>query len=114
VLQVFHLHDAGVIDQDVEGRILPGNLACESLQLSRVLHIQCRRPHTRVGCGYEIEHSLATAGNDHLISELVKGFGQCAPDARTAASDENSVACHLHECISLSLQNKLITVESST
>jgi hypothetical protein len=35
---------------------------------------------------------MPTAGDDHLIVELVKSLGQSAADAGTAAGDEDGVA----------------------
>ena len=59
--------------------------------------IQHNRGHAGVGVGDFAERFFPAAGHDDFVAESVKGFRQPAPDAGTAASDENGILMRFHE-----------------
>jgi hypothetical protein len=46
---------------------------------------------------------LSSTGDDHVIAASVEGFGQAAPDAGSAAGDDDRVAREFHVFASLLL-----------
>ena len=57
--------------------------------------IEFDRLHTGVGGDDLVEMGPAAAGNDHLVTALVKSLGEAPPDAGCSAGDENGVAGEL-------------------
>jgi hypothetical protein len=96
--QIFDPHNTGVVDEDVERRILLGHLGSESANVSGVFDVEYGRSHARVLGSSFIERLLATAGDDDLVPERVKSFCQTASNARTAAGDQDCVAGNFHAC----------------
>jgi len=96
VVEGFVVHDAGVIDEDVEGGILAGDLGGKGGERVEILHVEDGGLHAGIGGGNFIEEGFAASGNDELITFFVEGFGKGAADAGTAAGDEDGVAGDLH------------------
>ena len=96
VAEVFVLHDAGVIDKDVEGGELGGDLGGEGGEGIEILDVEDGGLHAGIGGRDFVEEGSAAAGNDELIAFFVEGFSESAADAGAAAGDEDGVAGDLH------------------
>src|SRR5713226_4422006 len=90
------MHDAGVVDQHVELRVLRDEPAGDGGNAGRVFDVQLDPSHAWVCLGDLGEVPLSPAGYDYLIAALVEGLGQAAADARSAAGDEDRVAREFH------------------
>src|SRR6185437_10222776 len=89
-------HDAGVVDEDVEGGEVGGDFGGEGFNRGRIFDIEREGSHAGVGGDGLIEHGLTAAGNDDLVALLVEGLGEAAADAGSAAGDEDGVARSVH------------------
>ncbi|MNT91729.1 hypothetical protein D3C72_2328780 [compost metagenome] len=67
------------------------------LDAGRVVDVELDGGHAGVGVERLLQSFLAPSRDDHLIAQLVEGFGQAPADAGAAASDEDRVASHAHE-----------------
>ena len=85
------LHDAGVVDQDVQRRVFGLHLDDETLKVIGALDVEREGFHAGVGGGGLVERSLAAAGDDDLVAPFVEGFGERAADAAATAGDEGGV-----------------------
>jgi len=90
------LHDAGIVDDDIDAGMRGGRLCGKGLDVVGVHHVDGERRHAGIGRCHLVECLLPAAGDDHLVAELVESFRQRPADAGIAAGDENGVACHLH------------------
>jgi len=95
--KVLAAHDAGVVDEDVEGGELSDNLPGKCTDGGAVFDIELERLDARVGGGGFGESAEAAAGDDDLVAESVEGLSEAAANARAAASDEDRVAGGIHE-----------------
>ena len=96
LIEIFGLHDAGVMDEDVEGGELAGYLGGEGGEGVEILHVEDGGLHAGIGGRDFIEEGFAASGDDELIAFFVEGFGEGAADAGAAAGDEDGVASDLH------------------
>src|SRR4051794_9320786 len=80
-------------------------MMCYEIGQLRVLltlwHVDCNAfeldcDHARVGGDNLIEFGAPAAGNDHLVAALVERLGEPSSDSRSAAGDEDGVACEFH------------------
>ena len=95
-LEVFGAHDAGIVDDDVERWILGRQPRRQGLDAADVIDVELQRPHAGILRHDAFELRPAAAGDDDLVAERVKRFGQPAADAGAAAGDQNGVAGHVH------------------
>ena len=94
--EVFILHDAGVVDEDVERGEAADEVRGEGGEGVEAGHVEDCGGHARIGCRDFVEQSLAAAGDNDLVAELVKGLCQGAADTGAAAGDEDRVVAGLH------------------
>ena len=99
--EVFGAHDARVLDDDVQGRVVLLHLCREVADAGGVFDIERGGLHAGVRRRRLVEDALAAAGDDDLIAEGVKGFGESATDARAAAGDQDGVAGDIHDDVPL-------------
>jgi hypothetical protein len=85
------LHDSGVVDHDVELRILGDELLCRRADALWVLKIKLDRGYSRIRPRPCFQMRFPATGNDDLVSAFVQRLRQAAPDPRTTARDENRV-----------------------
>jgi hypothetical protein len=69
---------------------------------------QGNRTHSGVSAGRLVQNVLPAPCNDDLVSELVEGFREAAPDARAASGDEN---CMPVDCINAVLLHSGVGAE---
>jgi hypothetical protein len=86
------LHDAGVIDEDVEVGMLGDQLRRHTVDARRIGDVELNRFHAGVGRDHHVEVAAPATRDDDLVVELVQGLGEAAADTRPAASDEDGVA----------------------
>src|SRR6202158_4828019 len=91
-----NLHDTGVVDQDVELRILGDELLCHRGDALRVLKVQLDRDHSGIRLRRYFQMRSPATGNDDLVPAFVQRLRQATSDPRTTACDENRVACENH------------------
>lgn len=94
--QVFGAHDAGVVDDGVEGGVIGGELSGDFADVGGVFDVEDDGGHAGVGGGGLAEDLFAAAGDDHFVSELVEGFCEGAADSGAAAGDEDCVSSDVH------------------
>ena len=94
--EVFGAHDAGVVDDDVEGWVGGGEFGGYGADVGRVFDVEGDGGHAGVGGGGVVEDGLAAAGDDDFVAEGVEGFGEGAADAGAAAGDEDGVSGDVH------------------
>ena len=94
--EVFGAHDAGVVDDGVEGGMVDGELRGDLADVGGVFDVEDDGGHTGVGGGGVVEDLLAAAGDDDFVSELVEGFCEAAADSGAAAGDEDRVSGGFH------------------
>ena len=68
VEEVFGAHDAGVVDDHVEGREISGDFLAEYADGGRVFNVEGGGGHAGVGGGGFVEDLLAAAGDDDLVA----------------------------------------------
>lgn len=85
-------HDAGVIDDDIQFRVLMDEICRDAGDLRRVTHVDFYRIYTRVGLGDFIQQCLAAAADNYLVSFTVKGLGKPASNARSCSCNKYSIA----------------------
>ena len=93
---VLRHHDAGIEQHRIEGREIRQQLLREGRDRRRVGHVQRHRRHAGMVRDHGIEGVAPPPGDDDLIAGLVKFMRQRRADARTAAGDEDGIACGLH------------------
>jgi hypothetical protein len=93
---VFRAHDAGVVDDDVEGGEVGGELCSKGANLGGVFNIEDCGAHAGVGCDGVVENLLSAAGDDDFVAKFVEGLGEAAADTGTAAGDEDGIAGDIH------------------
>ena len=86
---ILRAHDARVVDDGVERRVVSREPGRDALDVGRVLDVECDGGHAGVGGGRLVQQSLAAPGDDDLIAEGVERLSERAADARAAAGDEN-------------------------
>jgi hypothetical protein len=94
--EVFGAHDAGVVDDDVEGGEVGGEFLGEGADAGAVFDVKDRGGHAGVGGDGFVEDLLAAAGNDDFVAEVVECLGEAAADTGAAAGDEDGVAGGFH------------------
>ena len=94
--KVFGAHDAGVVDDDVEGGEVGGQFLSEGADAGCVFDVEDRGGHAGVcGDGF-VKDFFAAAGDDDFVAEFVEGLGETAADTGAAAGDEDGVAGDFH------------------
>ncbi len=96
VVEVFGRHDAGIVDEDVEGGVPAGLLSGEEGEFVDIGDVEDGGLHAGVGGGDLVEEGFAAAGDDDLVAFFVECFSEGAADAGGAAGDEDGVAGDLH------------------
>ena len=84
-------HDPGIVDQDIERRIVCDQLLRDNGDIRRIRNIQFDRMHPRIRLGRCIQMFLAAARDDYLVAELVQCFGEATANTSTSAGDEDGV-----------------------
>ena len=90
--EIFGLHHAGVVDEDVDPRQLSFELSDEALDVLRVIDVEGHGSHAGIGLHGVVEDGGAAAGDDDLIARPMEGLSKTATDTGAAAGDEDSVA----------------------
>jgi hypothetical protein len=96
VEEVFGTHDAGVVNDDVEGGEVRGEFLREGADACGVLDVEDCGGNAWVGGGGFVEDLFAASGDDNFVAEFVEGFREPAADAGAAAGDEDGVAGGFH------------------
>jgi hypothetical protein len=94
--QDFRPHNAGIVNDDVEGREIALDLLRKAADRVAVLDIERRALHSRIGRNRLVERRLAAARDDDLVALGVKSLGECAADAGAAAGNQDRIATCLH------------------
>ena len=94
--EVFVLHDAGVVDDDVERGEVGGNFCGEGFDRGRIFDVEREGLHAGIGGDRLVEHGLTAACDNDLVALLVEGFSEAAADAGSAAGDEDGVSAGIH------------------
>src|SRR5580692_1915765 len=95
-LEVFYLHDPGVVDQHVEAGILSGDLLCQSSDSFGIVDVERQGDDSGVRFDSVVQDVLPASGDYYLVTELMEGFSQAASYTGTTAGDENSITRELH------------------
>ncbi len=95
-VEVFGAHDAGVVDDYVEGGVVGGDLLGEGGDVGGVFDVEDGGGHAGVGGGGFVEDGLAAAGDDYFVAEGLEGLCEGAAYAGASAGDEDGVAGDLH------------------
>jgi hypothetical protein len=103
---VVHLHDACVVDEDVQTRVSAKKLRRDRRDTRWIGYVELEGHHPGVGPHRVRQGLLPSASDDDLVAARVEGFGESSPDARVAASDEDRVAFQVHDDFSLFLSIK--------
>ena len=96
VEEVFGAHDAGVVDDDVEGGEVRGEFLRDGADAGCVLDVEGYGSHAWVSGDGFVEDLFAASGDDDFVAEFVEGFSESAADAGAAAGDEDGVAGGFH------------------
>ncbi len=96
VEEVFGTHDAGVVDDDVEGGVVGGELRGDAADVGGVFDVEDRWRTCRGWRRWSRRGLLAAAGDDDFVAELVEGLCEAAADTGAAAGDEDGVAGDFH------------------
>ena len=94
--KVFGAHDAGVVDDGVEGGEVGDEIGGEGADAGGVFDVEYDGGHAGIGGDCFIEHLFAAAGDDDVIAEFVEGFGETAADTGAAAGDEDRISSGVH------------------
>jgi hypothetical protein len=94
--ELFRAHDAGVVDEHVEGGEIGCCLGGKGADGGGVFDVEVERLHAGVGGSGRVERLPAASGDDDLVAEGVKRFSQSAANAGAAAGDEDGVAGGIH------------------
>jgi len=94
--QVFEAHDAGALDDCVEGWKVGDELGGKGANAECILDVEDGGGHTRVRGDGVVEELFATAGDDDLVAQCVEGFREAAADTGAAASDKDRVTGGVH------------------
>src|SRR5690606_7527904 len=94
--QVLIPHDARVVDQDVEVRVLDGDPLRERRYRIRGGDVELDCVHAASSRDGLFKGPEATSRHDDRVAEIVETSGELAADARASAGDEDGVACRLH------------------
>jgi hypothetical protein len=90
------MHDARVIDQDVQLRIARDQFFGNRRDARWIGNVEFDRFHAGIRPEGFGEVPLAAARDDDFVPELVESLGQATPDARAAAGDEDRVSGEFH------------------
>ena len=99
--EILRPHDACVIDHDIQRGMAFNHLRRERTDIFGIINIERDRRHPGIGVGSFIEDLLTSAGDDDLVAQGVKSFGEAPPDAGTAAGDKNGVFSEFHSMSAL-------------
>jgi hypothetical protein len=99
--KLFAAHDACVVDEDIERGEFGDSLRGECAKRDGIAHVDNEGLHAGVGGDDFVEGLAPAAGNDNLVAESVKRFGESAAKTGAAASDENCIAAEIHGTICL-------------
>ena len=78
--EVFGAHDAGVVDDYVEGGVVGRRAGGDFADVGGVFDVELDGAHAGIGGGGLVEDLLAAAGDDDLVAEVVEGFCEAAAD----------------------------------
>ena len=96
VEEVFGAHDAGVVDDYVEGGVVLRQLRGYFADVGGVFDVELDGADAWICGGGLVEDLLPAAGDDDFVAEFVEGFCEAAADSGAAAGDENSVSGGFH------------------
>ena len=108
--KVFGAHDAGVVDDGVEGGEVGDELGGEGADAGGVFDVEHGRRHAGIGGDCFIEHLFAAAGDDDVIAEFVERLGETAADTGAAAGDEDGVASGVHGDVSPGFNSRMVCI----
>src|SRR5258708_22737428 len=94
--RIVNLHDTGVVDQDVELRILGDELLCYRGDALRVLKVQLDRDYSGIRLPRCFQMRFPPTGNDDQVPAFVQRLREATSDPRTTTCDENRVSCENH------------------
>src|SRR5689334_21388813 len=93
-MHVVHLHDACVVDQHIQFRILLHQRIGDSCNALAVLDVEFNELYP--GIRDLLRHTVAESRDDDLVAFRVQRLRETAPDTRTSACDEDRVARQFH------------------
>ena len=97
--RVLRCHNARVVDQNVQGRVILADACAKRCDRPWVSHVQRDEHHSRIGRSHLPKRPGASPGDDDAVAARVKCLGQPAAYPRTAPGDEDCVARHLHAAL---------------
>src|SRR6202161_4149883 len=95
------VHDTGVVDDDVQGRMGREQLGDYDVDGARIGDVQYDGVHAGLGRDDLVQCFCAATRDDDVVTALMKFLGQRSSDASAPASDQNSVSGELHLVASL-------------
>lgn len=98
--------DAGIVDKDVQGRMMGLQPLNQCTATERVGHVADVRNQGRHGVLGLPQGGLATAADDDLIACTGKALRQRHADACRAASNKNGVVCKFHRRLSFGIDRE--------
>jgi hypothetical protein len=96
-MRCVRLHDARVVDQHVEGRMVLDQLGRDPFDTSGVGNIQLDCRHAGVRRHHLVDMAAPASADDDLVAPLMQRFGQSTANARAAASDKDRVSAEFHD-----------------
>lgn len=87
IVQVLRAHDAGVVDDDVEGGELGGELGRERADSGGILDVEDESGYAGIGADDFLKHGRTAARNDDAVAAGVEGLGEGAADTGAASGD---------------------------
>jgi hypothetical protein len=85
------LHDAGVVDDDIEGGVVGDDLRGDRLDGFGIGDVEDDEGHARIGGDDLLQRTGATTGDDDRGALRMQGLGEGAADAGSAAGDQDGV-----------------------
>jgi len=94
--QILELHDAGIVEQDVERREVGDDPLGKGVNRCSVLDVERDGMDTLPAGCRAVQRVLAAAGDDDGVAAIVETMGERFADAAAAAGHQNGVATGLH------------------
>jgi hypothetical protein len=94
--EVFEAHDAGAVDDGVEGWQIVDQLDGKGANANGILDVKDGGGHTRVRGDGVVEELFATVSDDDLGAEFMEGFREAATYTGAAARDKDRVISAIH------------------
>src|SRR5690606_19715028 len=98
-------HDAGVVDHDIERRVLGDHPSGEFPNRLRIGLVELGEPHSRVGAHGLFEGLQSAARDDHSVAPTKELLRQPPTDSGASSGDQDRVARHLHGALPSSVDS---------